>query len=246
MGCETWNEQLNTYFDGELTPDEARALGQHLRECSLCAADSLSRVQQKLAVRTAGKRFVPDPTFRSRVETIIKPRKAFTWSAGWIPALAAIVAGLIVSAFLFLRFQTRSQQQLLSELADLHVATLASANPVDVVSTDRHTVKPWFEGKIPFTFNLPELQGTAFTLVGGRVAYLNRTPGAELLFRIRQHQISLFIFQEQALERMPAIQQSAFSFNVVSWAQKGLRYCLVGDVDIQEMNRLSELLKAIG
>ena len=77
------------------------------------------------------------------------------------------------------------------------MATLASANPVDVISTDRHTVKPWFEGKIPFTFNLPELEGSPFALVGGRVSYLNQSPGAELIFRVRQHQISVFIFQER-------------------------------------------------
>jgi anti-sigma factor RsiW len=79
------------------------------------------------------------------------------------------------------------------------VATIASANPVDVVSTDRHTVKPWFAGKIPFTFNLPDLQGSAFTLVGGRVSYLRQSPGAELIFKIRQHQVSVFIFQEKDL-----------------------------------------------
>ncbi len=89
----------------------------------------------------------------------------------------------------------------MSELVDQHVATLASSNPVDVVSTDRHTVKPWFEGKIPFTFNLPDLQGSPFALAGGRVAYVKQSPGAELIFRIRQHQISVFIFQERALER---------------------------------------------
>ena len=61
-----------------------------------------------------------------------------------------------------------AREQALAELVDLHVATLASANPVDVISTDRHTVKPWFQGKLPFTFNLPELQNSSFKLVGGR------------------------------------------------------------------------------
>ena len=70
----------------------------------------------------------------------------------------------------------------MSELADLHVATLASSNPVDVVSTDRHTVKPWFAGKIPFTFNLPELQDSPFVLVGGRVSYLTNRRGRSLFF----------------------------------------------------------------
>lgn len=72
---------------------------------------------------------------------------------------------------------------MLSEVADLHIATLASANPIDVVSTDRHTVKPWFAGKIPFTFNLPELQNSPFTLLGAKVSYLNQSPGAHSIAR---------------------------------------------------------------
>lgn len=248
MVCDTWKEKLDAYLDGELPAEEQQTLSRHLRECPACATDSLGRVQRKLAVRAAGQRFTPDPAFRLRVEKMIAPRKPSLWSLRWLPALATAVAILIVGVFFIVNNHKRSQQQVLGELADLHVATLASSNPVDVISTDRHTVKPWFEGKIPFTFNLPELQGSPFTLAGGKVAYLNRSPGAELIFRIRQHQISLFIFQEQAMGIVPANGQSqtAFSFNVVSWTHNGLRYFLVGDVDIQDMNRLSELLKAAG
>lgn len=142
--------------------------------------------------------------------------------------------------------------QLMSELADLHVATLASSNPVDVVSTDRHTVKPWFAGKIPFTFNLPELQDSPFTLLGGKVSYLHQTPGAELLFRVRQHQISVFIFQEQALQGQalgsmhPADAAQAASFNVRSWSHNGVDYFVIGDASPQDLDKLSELIKAAG
>jgi len=136
---------------------------------------------------------------------------------------------------------------LLSELADLHVATLASSNPVDVVSTDRHTVKPWFAGKIPFTFNLPELQDSAFTLVGGKVSYLNQSPGAELIFRVRQHQISVFIFQEQVLGNVrPEDAVTALSFNVRSWSHNGLRYFVIGDASPEDLDKLSGLIKATG
>lgn len=245
MGCDTWNEKLDAYFDGELPAEQRRALSQHLRECSPCSTDGLARVQQKLAVRAAGQRFTPDPAFRLRIEKILTPKVQPSWTRRWLPILATATV-LILATFFMVRTQGRAQQQVLGELADLHVATLASVNPVDVISTDRHTVKPWFEGKLPFTFNLPELQGTGFTLVGGRVAYLNRSAGAEMLFRIRQHQISLFIFQEQSVMNVASRPQSNFSFNFVSWTHDGLRYFLVGDVDLQDMNRLSQLLQAAG
>jgi len=249
MVCESWTEKLDAYLDGELPVAEARTLGEHLRGCAACAAESLSRVQQKRAVQAAGKRFTPDPAFRARVQQSISTRKSSVWNRFWFPALAGAMALLIVGAIsLHFNRERKGEQQLLSELADLHVATLASSNPVDVVSTDRHTVKPWFAGKIPFTFNIPELQDSPFALIGGKVSYLNQSPGAELIFRVRQHQISVFIFQEQALgnTRPEDAVQTALSFNVRSWDHNGLRYFVIGDAGAQDLDKLSELMKAAG
>jgi anti-sigma factor RsiW len=165
----------------------------------------------------------------------------------WLPVLATAMVLVIAGAVsLTLSRERRGEQQLLSELTDLHVATLASANPVDVVSTDRHTVKPWFAGKIPFTFNLPELQDSPFVLLGGKVSYLNQSPGAELIFRVRQHQISVFVFQDRDLgnPRLDDSVRSAVSFNVRTWSQNGLRYFAVSDVSSSDLDKLCEMLKA--
>jgi anti-sigma factor RsiW len=249
MVCETWAEKLDAYLDGELPAAEARGLGEHLRGCSACAAESLSRVQQKRALQAAGQRFTPDPAFRSRIQERIAARRPTRWNRFWFPVLATAMVLLIATVLpLTLNRRQRGEQQLMSRLADMHVATLASSNPVDVVSTDRHTVKPWFEGKIPFTFNLPELQDSPFVLLGGKVSYLNQSPGAELLFRLRQHQISVFVFQERALGNLhpdDAV-QTALSFNVRSWSHNGLRYFVIGDASAQDLDKLSELLKAAG
>ena len=139
-----------------------------------------------------------------------------------------------------------ARQQAFSELADLHVATLASANPVDVISTDRHTVKPWFQGKIPFTFNLPELQGSEFILVGGRVAYLGQSPGAELIYQIRKHQISVFIFQDRGTGReigSSTQSQKELSFNMETWDQAGLRYFVIADASSDDLRKLADMLQ---
>ncbi len=260
---KSWAEKLDAYLDGELPAEEARALQQHLRECATCAAEGLTRVQQKLAVKAGGQRFAPDPTFRARIERSIaarQPSPKFSWRRrGWLAVfeIAAVAAVLLVGVALFVTLRRgRGEQQLLSELVDQHVATLASANPVDVVSTDRHTVKPWFEGKIPFTFNLPELEGSPFILVGGRVSYVGQSPGAELIFRVRLHQISVFIFQDRAVEqgfgrglgeeRNGEDVRTALSFGVRSWVHNGLRYFVIGDASAQDLDKLSELLKGAG
>jgi anti-sigma factor RsiW len=255
MACERWTEkgwteELDAYVDGELPADEARSLDEHLRGCASCAAEGLRKVQQKRAVQAASQRFTPDPAFRARIQkSIVAPRPTL-WSRRWLPVfVSAAAAVLIASAFLLtLQHERRSEQQLMSELVDQHVATLASSNPVDVVSTDRHTVKPWFEGKIPLTFNLPELQGSPFVLVGGRVSYVSQAPGAELIFRVRQHQISVFIFQQRGPSdvRVNEAVRTALSFEVRTWHHNGLRYFVIGDASAQDLDKLSELIKSAG
>jgi anti-sigma factor RsiW len=138
-----------------------------------------------------------------------------------------------------------AHEQALAELVDLHVATLASANPVDVVSTDRHTVKPWFQGKLPFTFDLPELQNSPFKLVGGRVMYFEHSPGAQLLFQIRNHELSVFILQERpGLIPVGLGSERELAFKVETWSEGGLRYVIVGDASAADVRELCELMKS--
>jgi anti-sigma factor RsiW len=249
MVCDSWSEKLDAYFDGELPAEEARTVQEHLRGCPACAAGVVASLQQKRAVQVAAQRYVPDPAFRARIEKSIAASKLSLWERSWIPVLATIAALLIVViGVLNLNRSRNAERHLVSELVDQHVATLASSSPVDVVSTDRHTVKPWFAGKIPFTFNLPELQDSPFTLVGGRLSYLNQSPGAELLFRVRQHQISVFIFQDRELSAVRESESAltALSFEVRSWRHNGLRYFVIGDASPKDLDSLSELMKSAG
>jgi anti-sigma factor RsiW len=256
MACEQSRDKLDAnkldaYVDGELDPAEANALGSHLRECAACASDVLERVQMKRSVQIAGKRYAPSAEFRNRITRSVaaKPRHevGWYWKILAVPALSLLLLTLAVN--LYVGRESARRQRVYSELADLHVSSLASSAPVDVVSTDRHTVKPWFQGKIPFTFNLPELPpGSEFTLLGGRVTYLAQTPGAHLIYQVRKHDVSVFIFMDRGEEigSLPSGPSHALSFNVENWTQNGLRYFVVGDVSQNDIQALSELLRAAG
>jgi anti-sigma factor RsiW len=247
MACEQWREKLDAYIDAELPPDQDRDVRAHLAACSACANAALDRVRMKRSIQSAGMRYQPDPAFRARIRQTVTANRSPRRSRRWPLVLAFTAACVLLAAVLLnTNLQTRHrEQQLVSELVDMHVATLASANPVDVVSTDRHTVKPWFEGKVPFTFDLPELQGSPFTLTGGRVSYLNQSPGAELIFRIRQHNVSAFIFPETAAGPGCALANgSEFNFHLESWSRNGLCYFLVGDVNSDDLERLAALMKS--
>jgi len=250
MACEQYRGNLDRYLDGELAPAEAAALSAHLRSCPQCSNEVLERVQIKRAVHTAGSRYTASAALRNRITKDITSESSGgstrRWSWILIPAMAALLAAFFLSAYI--DRERVAQQRVYSELADLHVATLASSTPVDVVSSDRHTVKPWFQGKIPFTFNLPELAGTEFVLIGGRVFYLEQTPGAHLIFQLRKHDISVFILPTRAEEirNLPSGTGNASSFNTETWTQNGLRYFVVGDTNVDDLRALSKLLRNAG
>lgn len=248
MGCEQWRDKLDAYVDGELESAEASALATHLRGCAECAAGALERVQLKRSVQIAGNRYAASADLRNRIANTVvpKPRResGWLWKILALPALSLLILSVFMN--LYSGRENARRQRVYSELADLHVAALASASPVDVVSTDRHTVKPWFQGKIPFTFSLPELQGSDFTLVGGRVTYLGQSPGAHLIYQVRKHQISVFIFQDRGEEtaRPTPGPIRAVSFKVENWTQNGLRYFVMGDAGADDIAALSKLLRS--
>jgi len=251
MVCESWKEKLDTYLDGELQDQDMRTYDAHVRTCPSCSADALERVQMKRAIQVAGKRFTPTAEFRSRIQKSIatKPRRSF--QLGWILATAAtviLVAGALTSAYRGNRSarDLAYQNHVLSEIADLHVETLASSSPVDVISTDRHTVKPWFQGKIPFAFDLPELKNSEFSLLGGRMTYLDQAPGAHLIYDVRKHHISVFVFQERSVPARleeDSVAPKKLSFNMETWSQGGLRYFVIGDASAADIDSLAKLFK---
>jgi len=245
MACDSWRNKIEVYADAELSADEMRAVGDHLRSCASCTSDLLSRVQLKRAIKTAGKRFSPSLDLRQRVQKKLPARNNPVWFWNWMPKLAATAAFVVIAFLLFRGWSSFQQGQTFAELADLHVATLASSAPVDVISSDRHTVKPWFQGRLPFTFNLPELGDTPFTLEGGRMSYLGQAPGAQLIFKIGNHRISVFIFQNRLDRRFTSSDSRSrrLTFNVETWAEDDLRYFVFGDADANDIHKLSELLK---
>jgi anti-sigma factor RsiW len=247
MTCD-WTDKLDRYVDSELSDADVDELQRHLLACPACAADALSRLQMKRVTQAAAaRRYLPSPELRLKIQQSVVAshgrERNRSWS--WAAAIAA-AAVLSIVALTGIWLQHARNEQALSEIADLHIATLASSNPVDVLSTDRHTVKPWFQGKLPFTFNLPDLQNLPFKLIGGRVTYFHQNPGAGLLFELRNHRISVFIFQNHT-GASPLTLGSALgrklTFSTETWEKGGLRYFVVGDCNPSDLHDLSELLK---
>jgi anti-sigma factor RsiW len=245
MPCEQDRARLETYLDGELAEDQEKTLQQHLRSCPKCTAEIASMVSLRRAMKPAASRFTPSEKFRQKIQAQVSTKPNRRMTSLW-PVAAAVLAVMLV-AVVWTR-QSALQNATFREVADLHISDLASANPYDVVSSDRHTVKPWFQGRIPFAFNLPELAGSEFTLLGGRMVYLHQQPAAQVVVGAGRHKISVLILQENSslgaavpLSGGVAVRDS---FNVETWQKNGLRFYVIGDADKGAIHRLAEALQS--
>jgi anti-sigma factor RsiW len=122
------------------------------------------------------------------------------------------------------------------ELLDLHTTLVASSSPVEVLSSDRHTVKPWFEGRVPFAVQVPELTSTPFHLIGGRVVFWRGRPGAYLLVTKGAHRISVFVFENRIAPSAVLMPQ----ISLLTWRRNGLTYTAVADLSPDDLERLRD------
>ena len=237
MSCN-WREKIELFVDDELQSADQQEVSTHLSGCPECTAAVAEQLALKKAVRVATNRYSAPPDLHAAVYRQLHPHARV--SPWWKWGMSAVCALLVLALGYGLWPRSTGKDPLLAELVDQHVIALSSPNPVDVVSEDRHTVKPWFQGKLPFTFTPPEVNGTNYKLVGGKLAFVQHTAGAELLYTAGQHKVSLFIFQEHEAKQIPG---GGSTFNVKTWSENGLQYYLVTDASDAEIAQLISLWK---
>jgi anti-sigma factor RsiW len=249
---------LNGLADGELPADQLAVANQHLAVCPACTSNALYQSLLKSATARAGQRYTPPPQLQERLTHLASaqlesggigpghkyPRQSrFAW--GWVAAAVLLLA--FASTMLVQRttreseFAMAEQAALVTEAFDQHVATLAGGLPPQVVSTDRHTVKPWFQGKLPFSFNLPENLPRDTTLDGANLTYLHNQPVAQLLYSIGKHRASVFLREKPGPGKAVPPSEHA-GFHVMSFTTNDLEGVAVSDVDPA---RLAQLVTAI-
>ena len=242
MTCELWRDQIEAYIDGELAASHDAEVALHLRGCVECNSYAADAIHLKRAVAGAGRRYQPTAEFRQKIAESIGAREGSRWRVPWFSF--SLVVALLVAVAVGLVVMRGHNTDVTREIADIHLNTLASANPVDVISTDMHTVKPWFQGKVPFSFNLPELVGSPFTLMGGRVVYVRGTPCAQLLFQYRLHRITILIGPEDVV-RTGDERSLPNGFHLVRFEKSGYAYVAMGDAGADTLSDLSQRMRAV-
>lgn len=251
---------LNALVDGELSADQLAVANEHLAGCPSCTSSALYQSLLKSATAKAGQRYAPPTQLQERLAFRAKSglqapglraEHVSPSSSNWRFGVLGVAAGvlLVVSASIMLvqhnsrkaELALAEHNALVTEVFDQHIATLAGSLPPEVVSTDRHTVKPWFQGKIPFSFNLPQNLPPGTTLDGANLTYLHNRPVAQLLYSIGKHRVSVFVGEKLATgaNELPA---ELSGFQVMEFSTGNLEVVAVSDVDPA---RLAELVGAI-
>jgi anti-sigma factor RsiW len=259
-------DQLNSFIDGELSPAEQQSIEQHLATCHACTLRILSTTQLKAATARAGQRFAPPPEALARLTAQLRAQqttpegspkanptpKAPTQKTARIytirsAAWAALAATILLAISLLSWRQFHQTNAFAAELLDQHLATLSSAATPQVISTDRHTVKPWFQGRLPFSFNLPDASALPpdTTLKGADLTYLNGQPAALLLFTIHKHEVSVFLTQRSTSPTPVTLPSSRAGFTLNTATTPDLRIVAVSDVNPADLdNLIAALVKA--
>jgi anti-sigma factor RsiW len=247
-------DKLNAYIDGELSPTEQQGIDQHLKNCHTCSLRVLSAMQLKAATARAGQRFAPPPEALARLTAKLheqpqsqqsSPQKTTARIYSMRPAAwAALAAAILLTVSLLSLRQLHQTNTLAAELLDQHLATLSIGATPQVISTDRHTVKPWFQGRLPFSFNIPDatVLPPDTTLKGADLTYLNNQPAALLLFTIHKHEVSIFITQRSASPTLATLPSTRAGFTLHTAITPDLQFIAVSDVNPADLDLLINAL----
>ncbi len=246
MTCDEARILLHALLDGELDAGHAREVEDHIATCPDCAAELAAYREMSKAIAGADLRYTAPPALRRRIEAAL-PQVQTQIQA--VPSRRAVLRGFamgsavsaIAATGLFaIVLRGDDEQRITSEIVSAHLRSLQAGHLTDVISTDQHTVKPWFNGKLDVAPPVIDLTALGFTLIGGRLDYVDARPIGAIVYRRRQHVINLFVAQTASTERRAAKTETFQGFNVRSWSEGGLNYWAVSDIAADELAEFSD------
>jgi anti-sigma factor RsiW len=245
MICDDARPLLHARLDGEIDAVQSATLDSHLAECGDCGREFERLEGLRTTIRSGLRRHRAPDGLRDQVRFAIRGAEYLDRGAAardwrmW-GAMAAAFLLCVVAAALY--FANQRQQRILvaEEFFSAHQRALMG-RAVDVVSTDQHTVKPWFNGKLPFSPPVIDLAAEGFPLEGGRVDYVRGESVAALVYRRRLHRIDLFV--QPTSEQRAASQLEHNGFRELSWSKDGFAFTAVSDLNAGELSAFAELLK---
>ncbi len=234
MTCDEADTLLHAMLDGELDAGHAREVEQHVAGCPRCAALLKDYREMSSAMAANDMRLAAPAHLRRRVEAAlpVQPLNRRAVLKGF--AMGSAVSALAATGLVGIVLRRTDEQRILSDVVSAHLRSLQPGHLTDVLSTDQHTVKPWFNGRLDVAPPVIDLTTQGFTLIGGRLDTIDGRAIAAIVYRRRTHVINLFVAQGASSERQTARTETVQGFNIRRWSDHGLNYWAVSDLGTEE------------
>jgi len=253
MDCTESLSRLHAYLDQELDLPSVVAIDQHLAACAACKAAfaAQSALQSAILQHADYHHGAPQALadrIRARLGTAPKAR-ASTFTLGWrwpqlrhwLPVGAAAAAAAVISWSVAIEYASLPADQVIAEqVITGHARAVLGGHPIEVASSDQHTVKPWLSARLDFSPPVTDLAGAGYPLAGGRLDYLDNRPVAALVYQYRQHVINLFVWPDEKAGRASPRALSKHGYNVLHWTDAGMTFWAISDVNPAELRSFAE------
>ena len=256
MSCKLTQSYVSGYLDGELDLVHKIEIDQHLESCPDCARELESLRSLRAALRGNQLAYAAPAALRGRIESALasaapaetRERKSawrlppmWQWAGAFaVLTIFAVAAWRIVPALT----GASAEQRIAAEVFTSHVRSLEGDHLSDVVSTDQHTVKPWFNGKLDFSPPVEDLAGDGFPLAGGRLDYLEGREVAALIYKRRLHVINVFVWPGASGTVSARVLAPRQGYNTIEWSRGGFHFWAVSDVNPADLAEFARLLQA--
>ena len=244
MPCNSASSWIDAYLDNELNLSGTLEVEEHIAGCVRCSQILSHRRELQNAISAADLRFDPPPGLEKLILRHIRNDRTIYRSGACLPIAAALALAILLGWVLFFVGARRTEGRMLAQQAvSSHIRSLMAEHLTDVPSSDRHTVKPWFNGKLDFSPQVKDLSAQGFPLAGGRLDYLNGRPAAALVYQRRKHMINLFAQPSNDPgfgEEVGAFQ----GYNIIHWTADGFAYWAVSDLNQAELQDFVRLVRA--
>lgn len=245
MSCARTSQMLDAWIDDELDPATSQEIARHVESCTECgkrrAERDALRATLRTAISVAGapaalKLAVLRKLQAESVDSSPRPERVLPWWQAVVFAMAASTCAAMLTFFLLTPpLVPRPDGQISAQLVALHANSLAGSQLIDVASSERHVVKPWFHGKVDFAPPVRDFSADGFVLLGARLEHVGVQPAAALVYKIRKHPVNLFVWRGEQGRVTPVTFETVHGFTVGTWSSAGLNFAVVSDVEAREL-----------
>ncbi len=251
MSCQIAQGLIHAHVDGELDLARSLEVEQHMQECQVCANAYRNQTALRSAFKDSSLRYSAPEGLEKRIRSSLRReaksevgRRSIDWR--WLPIGA--LAFLLLMAFVVWRavpgLRPSSDEIVAQEIVSNHVRSLQlESHRADVISSDQHTVKPWFDGKLDFAPPVKDFSSQGFPLIGGRLEYLNNRAVAALIYQRQKHYINLYIWPAEQSNATGELATKRQGYNLVHWTNSGMTYWAISDLNGVELHEFARLVQ---